>query len=485
MLYLKNSYNYFFKFLYSNGYFEINTLLITFIFTWIFEWFYILNNIFLLNSYVFFFFPYRIPVLLLLIFLFFIYIWSISVWRRTQYGKFTRGDRELWVKGYASFWVLEISTLAGIIIAAAWMNWGPIPLFPRNFNISKKSFLIELTLFTYIIWILYLSRFLIKWNKWNTQIYLTLFILIFINYLIWRDLLIIFGRDSLTINNGVRWRFIESNTTLYSLFPHWWMKIYINKNITKYTFNNSPFLYTLVDFLNSLEKNPNESIINFNKNFITFEKYNYINILETNLVLNKKNINDTNFILNNFNENNFYYHRRVGFGTKRISMWTFLFFLKIWHHLMLYIWWFIYLIRLFSRKKNSYQLTSICLFNVYCCFLIIFFIYIYCLFPKLIIFFRFFKDKPKMISFDRIYGWKFLIVDYFISLLNFFTFSNNKSLYYINFPKNYMLRLYPKFVKLDDIYDYDFLTIDRTPIYTSINNFYLDIVQYYIQKKIN
>jgi hypothetical protein len=188
--------------------------------------------------------------------------------------------------------------------------------------------------------------------------------------------------------------------------------------------------------------------------------------------------------MHNYDENNFYYHKRICSPTKRIAMWTFLFFLKIWHHLMLFIWWFIYLIRLFSRKKNSYQLTSICLFNVYCCFLIIFFIYIYCLFPKLVIFFRFFKDKPRMILWYKVYSWKFLIVDYIFSLLHLFTHFNTKNLYFIRFFNSYTLHLYKIVEKYDDIYDYDFLTIDRTPIYMDIDNFSVDLLKYYIQKKI-
>lgn len=468
--------------LYSSGYFESNSLLFVFLMTWIFEWFYIFNNIFCLNTYVSFSFPYRLPVLLLVIFLYFIYIWSISVWRRTQYGKFTRGDRELWIKGYASFWVLEISTIVGIVVVAAWMNWGPIPLFPRNFNISKKSFLIELTLFTYIIWVLYLSRYLIKWNKWNTQIVLTLVILLFIIYLVWRDLLIILGRESLTINTGVRWRFIEANTALYSLSKFWWIKTFINKDTSKYTFEISPFLHQLAEFLSVVDINADEPIINLNKNFITFEKYNYITNLEKNPILNKLNVDQIHFLIYQNDLSNIYYHRRVGFSTKRISIWTFLFFLKIWHHLMLFIWWFIYLMRLFFRKKNSYQLTAVCLFNVYCCFLIIFFIYIYCLFPKLIIFFRFFKDKPKMISWERIYGWKFLIVDYLFSIINNTYFLKIKSLYYIKFEKIYYFNLYRKDYKFDDIYDYDFYSIDRSPEYIYVNEFFVNLIKYYLKK---
>jgi hypothetical protein len=98
------------------------------------------------------------------------------------------------------------------------------------------------------------------------------------------------------------------------------MKTYINKNITKGTFTTSPFLYTLADFLNTLEKNPDEPIFNLNKNFTTLEKYNYISILEKDFILNKTNVNSLQFLMHNYDENNFYYHKRICSPTKRIAM---------------------------------------------------------------------------------------------------------------------------------------------------------------------
>jgi hypothetical protein len=69
--------------------------------------------------------------------------------------------------------------------------------------------------------------------------------------------------------------------------------------------------------------------------------------------------------------------RRYGFMPKKISMWYFLIYLKIWHHLILFIWWFLLLIRLHGRKKTSFNFLSSCYFNVYCCFLIGLLVYFY------------------------------------------------------------------------------------------------------------
>lgn len=52
-----------------------------------------------------------------------------------------------------------MSTIVGLYIAAAWMSWGPVVIAPRVLLISTKSFLFEATLFTYMVWLLYLLRF--------------------------------------------------------------------------------------------------------------------------------------------------------------------------------------------------------------------------------------------------------------------------------------------------------------------------------------
>lgn len=388
-----------------------NLNIIVFFFSWVYEWILYYDCILNLNTYVNFVFPYRIPVLLLIIFLYFTYVWGISVWRRTQYGKFTRGDRKLWYKGFASFWVVELSTLLGLVIAAAWMNWGPTPLFPRNFYSSKKSFVIELTFITYILWALYLLRFSIKWKKWKTQVSLTVFVIFIVILLIWRDILILVGRENININNGVRWKFIRANIVTYSLLPNWWFYTLINN---KGSLNYQSMFFSLYNYLNALKIDTKITPIDFKITFNDYYKHNFLPaVLDINLN-SKLNINSDVRQLTKSSLS--FYPRRFGFLTKRIAMWTFFLFLKIWHHLMLYIWWFFYLIRLFSRKKNSYQFLSICHFNVYCCFLIALAIYIYGFFPKFMIFFRFFKPKPAMMTIYRVWAWKYFIANYPISL---------------------------------------------------------------------
>lgn len=430
-----------------------NSLIYSFFFIWIFEWLFVFEYNFLYYTYTYLIFPYRLPLLLLICFLYFIYIWGISVWRRTQYGRFTRGDRRLWFKGFASFWIVEISTLFGVVIMAAWMNWGPQPLFPRSFYVSRKSFIIETTFFTYILWLLYLMRYSMKWNKWKVQIFITSLILVFISYIIWRDILIIIGRDNIGIRNGCRWRHITTNFIIYTLTPNWWVNHFIDQKNNR---DINSLFYSLKDFIKEL--NNNNIISPFSKeiSLSDYDKYNFLPLTSSKNWLKYSlpysfifEVDVSNIETFSLNENIWdyldyshdsykYYPRRLGFQPKKLAMWTFFFFLKMWHHLMLFIWWFLYLIRLYSRKKNSYTLLSICHFNVYCCFLISLTIFIFGYFPWLEIFFRLFKKKYTMHSsiryIIRIFWGLEYVYELHASILNFkySTADSIKSLFKLN-----------------------------------------------------
>ena len=152
---------------------NIHTCIFAFFSLWVCEWIYIIQYSLNFWSYTRLIFPYRIPGILVICFVYWCYVWGISVWRRTLYGRFTRGDRKLWFKGFTSFWFIELSTILGIYIAACWMSWGPLPLMPRYFLMQKKSFLFELTIFTYIVWLIYLMRLGLKWYLWRTQAIIT------------------------------------------------------------------------------------------------------------------------------------------------------------------------------------------------------------------------------------------------------------------------------------------------------------------------
>jgi hypothetical protein len=57
-------------------------------------------------------------------------------------------------------------------------------------------------------------------------------------------------------------------------------------------------------------------------------------------------------------------------------MWEFLTFLKIWHQLLILLWWVLYIFRLNSRKTGSYPVLSAAYFSIYCCFIIAVTIYL-------------------------------------------------------------------------------------------------------------
>ena len=425
-------------------FFTKNSVLISFFFIWIFEWLFIFEYCLYYNTYHYIIFPYRLPLFLIICFIFFIYVWGISVWRRTQYGRFTRGDRKLWFKGYSSFWIVEIITLLGIFGCSCWMNWGPRPLFPRKFYIPKKGLLIELSYFTYLVWMLYLLKFSVKWCNWKFQLKIVYLILFITFCLIWRDILIIIGRENIVLKNGARWKYLTTSIIIYSFVPQWWIQHFIDqKNI----YNINCLFNNLNQILNELKLMNIPLTIFKNQNF---DSYQIKNFLPINFFYewNNSNINylfwtklNNNYLFidminyknikNNIStiDSSIIYPRRYGYQTKRIAIWTLLLFLKLWHHIMLFIWWFIYLLKLINRKKTTFTWLSICNFNIYCCFLICLVICLFGYLRSLELIFRVTKSIPIMRSvfkyFERFYNCILYVVYLSTAFIQNYIYNNN------------------------------------------------------------
>lgn len=462
------------NFFFYKNFLKFNLILNIFIFSWIIEWIIIFENCFFKNNYNFYFFPSKIPVLLIICFLYNIYIWGISCWRRTQFGKFTRGDRELWSKSFASFWIFEIVTILSIFLAACWLRWGPAMYVPRTFYIGKKWFYIELIYFSYIVWLLYLLKLTMKWNNWENQIFIVYFILFFITLIIWRDIIIIYGRDYFSIKNGGKWKINKNRTIWASFAPLWWFLILINQVENDIDFQSN--FFRLKYILKNFEKNNYFDIFSKDLNLIKLLKIKYMPLtLNKSWELNSMPLNDyfstkykisyTNFIENFFFSqgeftlhSNMFYERRIGHHSKRITIWTLLFYIRIWHHLMLIFWWFFFLIRLNERKKSSYNLLSICHFNLYCCFLISGLIYFYRYLPMYEIIFKLFKIKFEMQKyqaweFRRVRSWNYLL-ELTTNLFIYFRKSWSISMVMIDHISSYSLGLKNLYDELDlDYYD--------------------------------
>jgi len=455
--------------LFSNKYMltsQMNTILFYGMATWVFEWTYVLNSGINYWSFSRFIFPFRTPFMLMLVFSYWIYVWGISVWRRTQYGKFTRGDRKLWAKGFASFWVSEFSTIAGIFAAICWMSWGPIAIIPRIFFVPKKNFLIELTIFSYVVWIIYIMRLCIKWQLWKTQYILTWAIVVILSYLIWRDFILLYSREVVTVNQGARWRNLKVGSIIYSLNNYLWLKHYYGSG----RHIETPFvpLSSLID-LNFLT-NP-FSTINLNTEYDRYTRMPLIKPNEWmlnalpwsnnfwargffNMTIWKSSIHNfrdvgTNSLFCSTNDYKFplpldswvAHPRRYGFMPKKISMWYFLIYLKIWHHLILFIWWFLLLIRLHGRKKTSFNFLSSCYFNVYCCFLIGLLVYIYQYLKYWETILKFNPMRAHFVFKTRLH----IITIYFWDLLS-------DGVYFWRKPKHSLIYRYFEFSKYFDLY---------------------------------
>lgn len=441
------------------NYRNLETSLYVFFFVWFYEWLYLMQHTLNFWSYTRFIYPYRTPLLLIICFLYWIYIWGISVWRRTLFGKFTRGDRKLWFKGFASFWVVEISTLLGLFIALCWMSWGPLPLMPRYFLMQKKSFFFEITMFTYIIWLTYLLRLGIKWYLWKTQAIISSIIIVVISCLVWRDFLTLYTRETISVNFSAKWRYIKLSNIIYSLSAPWWFDHFFGSKrdqgslfisfseVINSNCSIDPFITTL-----SLTEYENYHWLPFRMQLETLVNVHPIYLDDAwcdPLTINSVSdqgyaiINDCCLSLDCYR----FYPRKIGFYPKKIAMWYFLIVLKIWHHIMLFIWWFFYILRLITKKKSSYSLLSICYFNVYCCFLICLIIYLFQYLPVLE---GFFRIKPYVRLKLQNYSIFYNGIDYFLHLFTFKTsllgskyllknlFYSDSVFYFLNFQKKFL-----------------------------------------------
>lgn len=413
--------------------FQTNYILISFFLLWIIEWISFFD--FVLGHWTTnnFFFFYRTPVFLVLFFIFWLYVWGISAWRRSLFGKFTRGERQLWYKSLVAFWIVEIFTIGGFVMAAAWMSWGPRIFMPRFFWIPKKGFLLEITIFSYIIWLIYLFRFSLKFYLWKTQVIFLLIVLCLSSYLLWRDYITLWTRDLLTKNNGTHWRFVKLITIIYSLENNWWFNLLLGK---KGSLNHQ-----LIP-LNKIIRLKMPIIEKTHFNYINYEEFYWLPVVDK-TAFHRTLVPHWPFFMHYYN---FFYFlqtfryrlfflshpsylldvhkflpRRLGFVPKKIAMWYFFIILKMWHHLMLFIWWFFFLQKLIVFKKTSYSFFFKCYFNVYCCFILGWVVYLFQLFPT---FELFLKNRPKHITwiyFKTIYVH---ISSYLFSIFNSYSSKN-------------------------------------------------------------
>lgn len=318
-------------------------------------------------------YPTRIPIGLVLCTGYWFFLWGMAVWRRTQYGKFTRGERTLWAKGITAFWVAELVTLVSFVLIYMWLSWGPTPLIPRTFSVSRKGIIIELIVFSYLMFLAYITKLSLKWNTWKTQLFFSLIIVILFSYLLWKDVLLLLMRDNLFLNSNARWRNLRRTAVVYTLSHEWWthhmttiraphsmyddLLLYINDQ-TKPDFTSIP---QLLQYENNIfveaattQKRAHHMfpILNWFIDFVP--QYNN---------LSRAYIQDS------------FYPRRTGFVPKRFSLWQLLLILKMWHHLIILLWWALYIFKLNTRKKTSYTILGVCTFNMYCCLLLALIVY--------------------------------------------------------------------------------------------------------------
>jgi hypothetical protein len=381
--------------IFTGRFYRFDKVFITILLIWAIEWALVFEYLFSEWWRSSIFLPNRVPSLLIICVGYWFFTWGISVWRRTQYGRFARGDRKLWAKALAAFWVAEFVTIGSIIIAYCWMNWGPLPLVPRRLMIPRRGMIFEFVIYSYIIFLAYMMKFSLNWCTWRGQLIWGFVVFGIFSLLLWRDALCLLFRDPMDKIFGARWRNVRLSALIYSLSHEWWIGHMLGRRGSgsyfcdlEWAFQNKTHPLNIITLTSEYE----------GRHWLTGKDLTVRQFrLTGNLFSTTITHGWEHFDLQN---SGYYYPRRIGFLPKRLAMWQFLTFLKIFHHLVIMIWWLLFIYRNMARKQTSYNFLGSCYFNVYCCYLMglmIYFIY-FALFWETA-----FKLKPELLSFYRFY----------------------------------------------------------------------------------
>lgn len=403
---------------------KIDLIYIIIIAVWLCEWLIVFE--YLCGEYctIFLIFPLKITCLLVVAIVYWIYLWGVAGWRRAQNGKYTRNERQLWVKGYAAFWIIEFVTVFSFILIFAWLSWGPRVLIPRSFLAPRRGLIIEFIIYSYLIFFTYIAKFNMRWNLWNFQLIIALFAVIILSYLLWRDIIILVTRDSMVLGYSARWRTINLTGLVYALSHEWWIIHSLGNRTSNFKYGNlnTNFLLKKHSFRHITPLMEYELNLWFNRFYKDYR-------LES-MYLSCAHLFNLETYYSDFNVlggQSYFYPRRVGFIPKRLAIWEFLVILKMWHQLIILIWWLLYLFRIKSFKIGSYQLLSVCQFNIYCCYIFGLLIYILCYF---ILYEIAFRHRPNIFSIIRIMIFCKKSVEYYSGVLwNIEEFSINNELF--------------------------------------------------------
>jgi hypothetical protein len=343
---------------------NIDSVFWTILLVWFFEWLilieYLLGEFW--RSYIVF--PIRIPFLLLVCWFYWLYLWAMACWRRTQFGRFTRGDRKLWAKGYTAFWVAEFVTILSFILIYFWLSWGPLPFIDRIIMLPRRSIIFEFIIYSYLIFLAYLAKLSIKWNLWRYHFGLTLIIVVIFSLLLWRDLCGMITRDPMLDNVGTRWRSIRLSILVYSIANEWWVDHMF------YHCHPTSRLASLIGICDT-DKKPFVHTVKTYRHLLNSRLVRYSYNLENNFDWNlRAGLVKVDPLLNMMYKYERIYPTRIGFIPKRLAMWQLLMILKMWHHLFILLWWVLYLYKLSARRKTSYPIVAVCYFNIYCCYIL-------------------------------------------------------------------------------------------------------------------
>jgi hypothetical protein len=205
-------------------------------------------------------------------------------------------------------------------------------LTPRQFLVSSRGFTLEIFIYSYLFFLVHVLRLSLSWGSLRFQVLVVLLILSFFVVLLWRDFAVFWGRDSYTTGGGFKWRYIRSSLVVFTLSQEWWISNFIGGRASGTLFPTLPAAFSAL-------KSPFQPLL---------ASSIYEGSLQASYFGGSSYLKHSGALANDclFLQSSWAYPTRVGFLPKRFSLWQFLTFLKIWHHLVILLWFILYLFRL-------------------------------------------------------------------------------------------------------------------------------------------
>ena len=336
---------------------------------WLIEWLSIIECLFVEFSRYSFFLPIKIPTIFVFILIYWSFVQGLSFWKRSQSGHLNKGERRLWHKTIAIFWVAEFIIVAALVMVYYWVACGPPTSLGRRLIVPRKGLEIEFIIYTYIIFIAFITKFTSRWCLWRFHRFTGFIVVICFSCLLYRDACTLLIQDFFPRSNDFRWENMRLAFLVFSFSPEQWLTCTPDE-IPEYDWFldlKAKFEARIVPAGTAVFLVEYEQI----SPFADFQPYPPLPIFS--LILDSffnELFGWNNAIFHAVHGGNYFCPHRTGFITGRLALWQLLILLRMWHYSIMLLWWYSFARKLRARQKIAYSTLAVCYFNIHYCYLL-------------------------------------------------------------------------------------------------------------------